>query len=963
MDSMDTSAATSTGDKKHHLNKRSRNWRKRLHLRETAVQPPTMQSEDKRGPKKIAEEWEQSKVWPSSKKTPQEAQQSQSRTNDSGNTLRFTCSQCRDNSEYIPKDLVRHFEEKHRGSPPVFSCHVCAFNAHEFSCLQVHLLSHKDTFSSCSICNDNVQRTWPEFSAHLTMCHCQNGKYSCETCQRFSTGDVKVFLEHMYVHNLGLEGADDDLPLLTKDKNQFGPKTTTQTLRCQHCGYEASQKWLITKHVKAVHVCQNGNQRKKKKELHSIAVKPNDPIPKMKPRLTRSAVREMCWLTQDCLSLPGREFLDKYCHLSDPQTTLEETQQFLMKSVAGETGDQKWTKALKTVLSNVPQDVNLHPKSENVIMSNSSDLTVLTVKNKITVAQRGAAYAKRLKRGTPSDKETVFPEGAAEDARCVVDQNGCQSNLNDHTTCPQAEIKLHNDVLASAQSGASECTQMQENRENQVLKTDMEIEEHGKKHQEPLHEDVINISSELKLTNESAEQPSVNKVPPKNKRQKRRRKRKTAAKKVDKRSSGLPLKIVLKKNPVKEKQWVSQSSLSPSGGGPMDDYQGLPSPHRTTEKTTQFVQNVPPTEKWTKASKTDLHDPPDGIAAGLQSKPGKEELILSCAAKPMGSKNMAENEPCTLKGSPSTHQEMRDDAEKSQQFSETEVDQRSSAAKTGQSSSTAVGGAGVENVALQTSGSGIGRHVSDNKKSSAADGATPHSSYTESSSVSQPVITPQGEVNLEDLSHAFCLEQRETEVPAHSCPDLLSSTHLPVGKAIQQEPSPASGHRWQPVPKNQERTLKLVAINPSQLVKRPAGDQPVVVLNHPDADVPEVARIMEVVNRYRGEVQKVMLSRRTLKALSAMNGEVPETNDPTDAPPDPVGSGNNSVQERFILKMKFRRLSRKKYEVVGAVSPSRDAATKFRCWFCGRVFASQETWMVHRQRHLMEWKRPNCENS
>lgn len=195
---------------------------------------------------------------------------------------------------------------------------------------------------------------------------------------------------------------------------------------------------------------------------------------------------------------------------------------------------------------------------------------------------------------------------------------------------------------------------------------------------------------------------------------------------------------------------------------------------------------------------------------------------------------------------------------------------------------------------------------------------------------------------------------RDGELPEDPCSDFISNTHFPAVKAIQQEPSPASGHGLQLVPKNLERTLKLVAINPSQLVKRPAGDQPVVVLNHPDADIPEVARIMEVVNRYKGEVQKVVLSRRTLNALSAMNGEVPKTNDLANALPDSVGQGKNSVQERFILKLKLRRLSRKKYEVVGAVSPSREAAPKFRCWFCGRGFENQEIWMAHRQRHLME---------
>ncbi|KAI3362976.1 hypothetical protein L3Q82_011649, partial [Scortum barcoo] len=969
MDLVDVGAAASTGDRKRHVNKKNRDWHKRLDLRKTAVQTPAMQSQDKHRPKKIAEEWERGAAWPSSKKPPRGAQRSQRRTHDSGNTLRFMCSQCRDNLEYVPKDLVRHFGEKHRGSPPVFPCHTCTFTTHEFSYLQVHLLSHKDTFSSCSICNDNVQRTWPEFSAHLTMCHCKNDKYSCEMCQTFSTSDVRVFLEHTYVHNLGLEGASDDLSPHAKDGDKFGPKTTAQTLRCQHCGYEASQKWLLAKHVKAVHVCQNGTQRKKKKkkeeEVHSIAMKPNDPIPKIKPRLTRSAVREMCWLTQDCLSLPGREFLDKYCHLSDPQTTLEETQQFLMKSVAGETGDQKWTKALKTVLSNVPQDINLHSKSENGITSNASDLTVLTVKNKITVAQNGAAYAKRLQMMTSSDKETLSPESAPDDARCVADQNGCQSNLNDHTPCPQTEAKLYNDASVPVQHEPSECSQMQENRENRQLKRDQEMEENGRKHEEPVHEDEVDISSELRLTNKSEKQTSAQKVIPKNKRQNRRRK-KARCKKLGKRSLGLALKLVLKKNPVKEKQWVSQSSLA-SGGG---------NPHAASEGMVGILQNKLLTEaqqkKWTKASKTNLGKPSEAITSIPQSNPG-QEVTSSCAVKAVGSKNTDRSTSMVLNGLPSMHQEMQDDAEKSLQFLKTDADDRSSTVKMSQANWRAAAltevGVSPMNVQLQTSGSDS--HVSGDELSAATDAVTPHHSCTKSSSVSHPVITPQGKITDKDLSLARSSEQskqsveemRDGEVPADSRSDLLSNTTFPAGKAMQQEPSPACGQQRQLVLKNLERTLKLVAINPSQLVKRPVGDQPVVVLNHPDADIPEVARIMEVINRYRGEVQKVILSRRTVKALSAMNGEAPETNELTDAQPDTVGHGKNSVQERFLLKLTLRRLSRKKYEVVGAVSPSRDDAKKFRCWFCGRAFASQEPWKAHRQRHLMEWKRPNCENS
>ncbi|XP_071753166.2 uncharacterized protein znf518a [Centroberyx gerrardi] len=1010
---MDICAATSTGDNKRVVNTKNRDWHKRLRLRKTAVQPPTMQSEDKHGPKKIAEEWERNRPWPSSKKSPRKTKQSQHRARNSGNILRFKCSQCKDNVEFVPKDLVRHFEETHRGSSPVFPCHMCAFSTHEFSYLQVHLLSHKDTFSSCHICNDNVQRTFSEFSTHLTAHHCQNGKYSCETCEKFSTSDAGVFLEHMYLHNLGLEsGSEIDLSVHTKKgfQKQFGCKTTTHTFHCQYCGYETPQKRLITKHMNTVHVGQNGNQNMK--EVHPITIKPNDANPKMKHRLTRNRVREMCWLSEGCLSLPGREFLDKYCSLSDPETTLEETQQFLMRSTAGETGGQKWTKALKTVLSNVPQDVNLHPKSENGIMSNSGfpnsskDLTVLTVKNQITVPQNGTAYAKRFKTTTPSEKEEpIPPESAAVDAHCVFDPNRCQPNLNDQIHGAHNQMTLNDDASISAQNEPAGCAQIQENRENQELKIDGDIEEHKRKCEEAKNvnpnEDGTDASKELKLTKESDDQTSISKALPKNKSRKRgfRRgwRRKTRSKTRIKRSSGL--KLVLKKNPVKEKQWTSQSPVSPSGGGLPDDHHLLPNPHTTLEETQQFVQIAPSTENdqknWTKAPETDQHSISKAITSTSQSKseeeldPKSREHLSTCSdlsahtvenkisvppdctTKPTGFQNMDGQKPLALKAMPSTNQEIHDETEQSLQCVETEVDNGSSAGKTSQSHSeepSVTTERCPETVLLQNSDSAMECHVSDNEETLVTDGETPRRNYAKSSLVPQPVITPQGKTPSEDSSLAVSEQsvqgKRKRELPTDPCPDLLSTTSRPSSQTIQEEPSAASARHCQPAPRDAERTLKLIAVSPSQLVKRPLGEQPVVVLNHPDADIPEVTKIMEVVHRYRGgEVQKVILSRKTLNALSAADGEIPGANGPTNATSPGPTRFKTSVQERFILKLKLRRMSRKKYEVVSAVSPSRDLSVQFRCWFCGRVFASQETWMVHRQRHLMEWKRPNCENS
>ncbi|XP_056292291.1 zinc finger protein 518A-like isoform X2 [Pseudoliparis swirei] len=894
MDPVDT-----CGDDPPGVNKRTRDWHKWPRLRKTAARPPpSMQRADKHGPKRKKKpaagggEWEQSAAWPSLQK---EARRGRHGADGGGAeeggaaALRFACARCRDDSRYVAKDLVRHFEESHRGSAPVFACGACTFSTHEFSHLQLHLLSHKETFSSCAVCRDHVARTWPELSAHLAARHCHAGEYSCATCPKFSTGDVGVFLEHTYAHNVGDEGVEG-LSAPAKGEG-YGPKTSAQELRCQPCGFEASQKWLIAKHVKAVHVCQNGNQRKEEEEeeVGSLAVKPNDQIPKVKPRLTRSAVREMCWLTQDCLSLPGRDFLNKFCHLSDPRTTLEETQQFLMKSV---TGDQKWTKALKTVLSNVPQDANANPKSDSVIAASLPDLTVLTVQNKITVAQNGAAYGKILKAATPSEKET--PDGAPEDAPRVVVQNGGESN-------------------PSERAPPSECPRMQENGESREPMGDQEMEAGGKPPEGPTQPGGIGISGDRKLSNQSGEQTLAHKVTPKRKR--RRRKRTARSKRSGGRSSGL--KVVLKKSPVKEAQWLSPSSPSPPGSGPAGG--DLPAPPCPQTAAAQDLQEEAQdlqeeAHQWTKATGAVLDDPSGAVASCPRRTPGEG---LGSTPGPDGSV------------APALRREAPGGAEELPERSVAEVAESRSPCP--------------EDARRPASAPGTDRRESDDGMSSAADGAAPRSGSTESSPVSISFVTVQG--------------AGDGDPPAGSCPDLLGN--------IRRSPSPPAARPWRPLPKHRARTLKLVAVRRSQPVKRPAGDQPVVVLNHPDACIPEVARIMEVIDRYRGEAQKVVLSRRTAAALAAA-----KASDPADS----AACAVSAVQERFLLKLKLRRLSRKKYEVVDASSggggeeeeeeeEEEEAAAVFRCWFCGRLFACRETWTAHRRRHLTEWRKPNCENS
>ncbi|XP_028332731.1 zinc finger protein 518A [Gouania willdenowi] len=187
--------------------------------------------------------------------------------------------------------------------------------------------------------------------------------------------------------------------------------------------------------------------------------------------------------------------------------------------------------------------------------------------------------------------------------------------------------------------------------------------------------------------------------------------------------------------------------------------------------------------------------------------------------------------------------------------------------------------------------------------------------------------------------------------------DELPSSCSKVRRLLCKLPTQKETLLWKPVAKEVERTLRLSPFSSEQLIKCPRCYQPVVVLNHPDAAIPEAANIMKIVTRYKGAVTKVVLSQTTIQALSGSGlqsmesfltkGASSHSNHPS---PRRVQS---CIQERFLLKMKLRKKSKKKYEVVKTLSNWRHKHM-FECWFCGRLFKSQEDWIGHGQRHLME---------
>ncbi|XP_051020778.1 zinc finger protein 518B [Acomys russatus] len=141
------------------------------------------------------------------------------------------------------------------------------------------------------------------------------------------------------------------------------------------------------------------------------------------------------------------------------------------------------------------------------------------------------------------------------------------------------------------------------------------------------------------------------------------------------------------------------------------------------------------------------------------------------------------------------------------------------------------------------------------------------------------------------------------------------------------------------------RQLRLIAAKPDQLIKCPRRNQPVIVLNHPDVDSPEVTNVMKVINKYKGNVLKVVLSERTRCQLGIRRHHMRLTYQNAEEA--------NHMKRQMMLKMKLKKVHKNNYQVVGSL-PDDPAQCVFKCWFCGRLYEDQEEWMSHGQRHLIE---------
>ncbi|NXL50967.1 Z518B protein, partial [Podilymbus podiceps] len=141
------------------------------------------------------------------------------------------------------------------------------------------------------------------------------------------------------------------------------------------------------------------------------------------------------------------------------------------------------------------------------------------------------------------------------------------------------------------------------------------------------------------------------------------------------------------------------------------------------------------------------------------------------------------------------------------------------------------------------------------------------------------------------------------------------------------------------------RRLRLVPLRMNQLIKCPRRNQPVVVLNHPDVDSPEIINVMKTINKYKGQVLKVVLSERTSSCLGVKRNRKRLTLQNVET--------GNQAKKQSMLKMKLKKTHKNNYQVV-ETSPAETLQCMFKCWFCGRIYMDQEEWISHGQRHLIE---------
>lgn len=344
------------------------NWRRRLRLRKSSALSPTVKCpiEQQKVDKELTKE------------SSQNEQKDHHVVDTASSRLTFTCSDCKDGTRFSPDGLLKHFKNFHggKGCPPSFPCDMCSFVASDFTTLQQHYLKHKHSRPTCETCNDKGLQTPSQLTKH---CKTHNNQYQCEKC-KFSTKGLTHFLHNSCPHST--------VPAIDSSEKS-GVKSMNGELNRNLLADAAGepQKDAILKHVTTT--CHRGWSRKNWWKNRDVAPKqPKHSSPDIKFLSPKSEIQ---WTSAKYLPFSAAGLLDENGELLNPTRTLEETKQFLERTV---NCGAKWPVTLKCEpdLSSLPCPGPFlsEPKMNRCVtplpvLNSGNELSGLMEKNNISV--------------------------------------------------------------------------------------------------------------------------------------------------------------------------------------------------------------------------------------------------------------------------------------------------------------------------------------------------------------------------------------------------------------------------------------------------------------------------------------------------------------------------------------------------------------------------------------------------
>lgn len=337
------------------------NWRRRLRLRKSSASSHAVKStiEEQTADKELTKESSQKKH-----KDHQVVDTANSKPT-------FTCSDCKDGTRFSPDGLLKHFKNFHggEGQPPSFPCDMCSFVASDFTSLQQHYRKLKHSRLTCETCNDKGLQMPFQFTKH---CKTHTKQYQCEKC-KLSTKDLTPYSLH--------SSTDSGEKTAVKPTNG----ELNRNLLADAAG--EPQKDVLLKHLTTA--CHQGWNRKNWWKNRDAAQKqPKRTAPDIKFLVPKSEIQ---WTSAKFLPFSAAGLLDENGELLHPTRTLEETKQFLERTVKC---GKKWPVTLEGEpdLSSLscPGPFLSEPKMKRCVtplpvLNSESELSGLMEKNNISV--------------------------------------------------------------------------------------------------------------------------------------------------------------------------------------------------------------------------------------------------------------------------------------------------------------------------------------------------------------------------------------------------------------------------------------------------------------------------------------------------------------------------------------------------------------------------------------------------